>query len=73
MKETVLPVNYNDVNVGNIRSGLLLPNEHIIIEVKAMDSSLKLNHIPQLVRYLVIANYTIGYLVNYNQNVEKEL
>ena len=72
-KEVVLPITYEQIVIGNVRADIVLPNDEIIIECKAIDGNLKQSHIPQLINYLEITNYTSGILVNFNQNPAKDI
>ena len=67
-KEVTLSVKINDISIGTVRADIVLPDEKIIIECKAIDNDLKLNCLPQLVNYLKITKYPSGIFVNFNQN-----
>jgi GxxExxY protein len=67
-KEVTLSVKINDISIGTVRADIILPDEKIIIECKAIDNDLKLNCLPQLVNYLKITKYPSGIFVNFNQN-----
>lgn len=71
-KEVVLQIKLDDIIIGNVRADIVLPDEEIVIECKAIDSNLKPSHAPQLINYLEILNYNYGILVNFNQNPSKE-
>jgi GxxExxY protein len=75
-KEVNIPIRYNNSTIGCIRADIII--EHVIdyqtiIECKAIDTNLKVNHIPQLLNYLKKTNCKNGYLVNFNQNVSKPI
>lgn len=76
-KEQIIPVNYKiedqEYVVGNLRADIVLPNESLIIECKAVEGNLRNIHIPQLITYLNILQYKNGILINFNQNPTKEL
>lgn len=71
-KESILPIVYKDVNIGNVRSDIIIGNKYII-ECKAIDGHLKLNHIPQLVCYMNLTKIDNGMIVNFNQHPGKDL
>ncbi len=71
--EVVLPILYDNINIGNVRADIILPTEQIIIECKAIDGNLKPSHIPQLINYLEITKYPVGILINFNQNPNKDI
>lgn len=71
-KEVVLQIKLDDIIIGNVRADIVLPDDDIIIECKAIDSNLKPSHAPQLINYLEILNYNSGILVNFNQNPSKD-
>jgi GxxExxY protein len=76
-KEQIMPITYNINNeeyvVGNVRSDIVLPNESIVIECKAIEGNLRGVHVPQIITYLNILNYKNGIIVNFNQNPLKEM
>lgn len=72
-KEVILPIKYDNVIIGNVRADIVLPNDEIVIECKAIDANLKSSHIPQLINYLEITQYKRGILVNFNQNPGKDI
>jgi GxxExxY protein len=67
-KEVTLPIKFKELSIGTVRADIVLPNDKIIIECKAVDNDLKLNCLPQLVNYLKITGYPSGLFVNFNQN-----
>ena len=71
-KEVVLQIKMDDIVIGNVRADIVLPDDEIVIECKAIDSNLKPSHAPQLINYLEILNYEFGILVNFNQNPSKD-
>jgi GxxExxY protein len=71
--EMTLQVKFRDVYIGNVRADIVLPKEHIVIECKAIDGSLKTSHIPQIINYLEIMKYSKGIFVNFNQNPSKDM
>lgn len=72
-KEVTLPVKIYDVTIGTVRADIILPEEQIIIECKAIDSDLKLSCLPQLVNYLKITQIPSGIFVNFNQNPSRHM
>ena len=72
-KEVVIPIKFNDSIIGNVRADIVLHDEKIIIECKAIDSNLKPSHFPQIITYMCLLNYNDGILVNFNQNPSKEM
>lgn len=70
-KEVVLPVNFKNTFVGNVRADIILND--FIIECKAIDSVLKPSHLPQLVAYMELTKLPTGLLVNFNQNPSKNV
>lgn len=72
-KELTMQVKFKDIVVGNVRADLVLPKEHIVIECKAVDGSLKTSHIPQIINYLEIMKFSKGIFVNFNQNPGKDM
>jgi GxxExxY protein len=76
-KESILPILYLDINIGNVRSDIIVNKindlENIIIECKAIDGNLKSNHIPQLICYMKLTDIKNGILVNFNQHPGKDL
>ena len=72
-KEVVIPIKYNESIIGNVRADIVLHDEKIIIECKAIDSNLKPSHFPQIITYMNLLNYKNGILVNFNQNPSKEM
>lgn len=72
-KEVVIPIKYNDSVIGNVRADIVLHDEKIIIECKAIDSNLKPSHFPQIITYMNLLDYKNGMLVNFNQNPSKEI
>lgn len=76
-KEQVVPVNYKiedeEYVVGNLRADIVLPNDSMVIECKAVEGNLRNIHIPQIITYLNILRYNNGILINFNQNPTKDL
>ena len=72
-KEVNLSVKFKNIIIGNVRADIVIPDEKFIIECKAIDGNLKLSHIPQLIKYLKITNYSHGVFVNFNQNPSKQI
>lgn len=72
-KEVILPVLFDNLCIGNVRSDIVLNSHSIIIECKAIDGSLKTGHLPQLITYLQITNFNFGVFVNFNQNPLKDM
>lgn len=76
-KESIIPILYKNINIGNVRSDIIINNklksDNIIIECKAIDGNLKINHVPQLICYMRLMNINHGILVNFNQHPGKTL
>jgi len=72
-KEVNLSVSFKNIIIGNVRADIVIPDEELVIECKAIDGNLKLSHVPQLIKYLKITNYSNGILVNFNQNPSKQI
>jgi len=71
-KEVVLQVELDNVQIGNVRADIVLPNERVVIECKAIDSELREAHLPQIITYMNILDYNNGLFVNYIQNPSKQ-
>lgn len=72
-KESILPIVYKDIYIGNVRSDIILNDPKVVIECKAIDGNLKINHVPQLICYMRLMNINNGILVNFNQHPAKNL
>ena len=76
-KEQIVPVTYRiedqDYVVGNVRADIVLPDNDLIIECKAIEGNLRSLHIPQIIVYLNLLKYNNGILINFNQNPSKDL
>jgi len=70
-KEFTIPIMFQDCNVGNVRSDIVLPD--YIIECKAIEASLRTAHIPQIIIYMKLLNKPFGFLINFNQKVVNEI
>jgi GxxExxY protein len=71
-KESILPKYFNSVCIGNVRADIILESEKIVIECKSIEGNLRDFHLPQIIVYMEILNYTKGYYVNFNQNPSKD-
>lgn len=76
-KEQIIPVNYKiedqEYVVGNVRADIVIPDESLVIECKAIEGNLRNVHVPQIISYLRILKYNRGLLINFNQNPSKEI
>lgn len=72
-KEVNLSVDLDDIIIGYVRADIIIPDEKLVIECKAIDGNLKLSHIPQIIKYLKITGYDKGIFVNFNQNPVKSI
>ena len=71
-KESILPKYFNSICIGNVRADIILESDQIVIECKAIEGNLRDFHLPQIIVYMEILNYTKGYYVNFNQNPSKD-
>jgi GxxExxY protein len=72
-KEVTLSIFFKGLVIGTVRADIVIPDEQIIIECKAIDNELRVNCLPQLVNYLKLTNYDQGIFVNFNQNPSKKM
>jgi GxxExxY protein len=76
-KEQIIPISYKIENeeyvIGNVRADIVIPDQSLIIECKAIEGNLRSVHVPQIISYLRILNYNKGLLINFNQNPSKEM
>ena len=64
-KQVVLPVRYDDLVLDNgFRLDLLVDNK-VVVEIKAIDKLLPV-HMAQLLSYLKLGKFKLGYLLNFN-------
>jgi GxxExxY protein len=63
--EQVVPVFYDDLNLGDGYRLDLLVNDAVIVEVKAVEKLLPV-HVAQLLSYLRLTNKRVGLLLNFN-------
>ncbi len=71
-KEVPLSISFNNVVVGNVRADIIIPDENLVIECKAIEGNLKPAFISQTINYMKLLDYNNGILVNFNQNPTKE-
>lgn len=62
-KEVVLPVKYQDENVGTYRADFVVENK-ILLEIKAVEIMPRIYEI-QLLHYLKTTGYNLGLLINF--------
>lgn len=76
-KEQIIPIPYkidNDIYfLGNVRADIVVPDECLVIECKAIEGNLRNVHIPQIISYLKLLDFKKGLLLNFNQNPSKEV
>jgi GxxExxY protein len=72
-KEVNLQINMDGIVIGFVRADIVIPDDKLVIECKAIDGNLKLSHIPQIIKYLKITGYDKGLFVNFNQNPTKSI
>ena len=69
-RQLVLPINYKD---HQIDSGLrldFLVEDRVVIEIKAVEALVTV-HASQLLTYLKLGNYRLGFLINFNVSLIK--
>lgn len=71
-EETTIQITYNDIPVGFMRADIMLPEDKIVIENKAIDANLKLSNIPQVIVYMEHLQFSHGLIVNFIQNPSLE-
>jgi len=64
-KQFALPIVYDDLRVDNAFRIDLLVDDKVVVELKAIDHLLPV-HTAQLLSYLKLGNYKLGYLLNFN-------
>jgi GxxExxY protein len=64
-KQVHLPLHYRDLVVEDAYKVDLLVNELVVIEIKAVETLLPV-HRGQLLSYLRLGNYKLGFLMNFN-------
>ena len=64
-KQVALPIVYDDLRVDNAFRIDLLVDEKVVVELKAIDNLLPV-HTAQLLSYLKLGKYKLGYLLNFN-------
>ena len=64
-RQTSLPIVYEDLQVDNAFRIDLVVGEKVIVELKAIDNLLPV-HAAQLLSYLKLGKYKLGYLANFN-------
>jgi len=69
--EEVVPIRYKLTTIGFERMDIYLPEPNMILELKAVSSDIKPEHLWQLVNYMREKNSKIGILINYNQSLNK--
>jgi GxxExxY protein len=70
-KEATLEIKYDGVSVGSVRADIIIEDKYII-ECKAIESDLKINHVPQLICYMRLTGISEGIIVNFNQHPGKK-
>ena len=64
-KQVALPIVYDDLRVDNAFRIDLLVDDKVVVELKAIDHLLPV-HTAQLLSYLKLGKYKLGYLLNFN-------
>jgi GxxExxY protein len=64
-RQVLLPLRYDGVEVDSGFRLDLLVNEKVVLELKAVDRLTEI-HTAQLLSYLKLGNYRLGYLLNFN-------
>jgi GxxExxY protein len=64
-KQVALPIIYDDLRVDNAFRIDLLVDDKVVVELKAIDHLLPV-HTAQLLSYLKLGKYKLGYLLNFN-------
>lgn len=70
----ILPIYYNDVNIGYVEPDIIVENEnyYIIIELKAFDKNIGKKEELQINKYInhiQTEKQIIGIIINFNQNI----
>jgi GxxExxY protein len=64
-KQAALPIVYDDLRVDNAFRIDLLVDDKVVVELKAIDKLLPV-HTAQLLSYLKLGKFKLGYLLNFN-------
>jgi len=64
-RQAALSIEYDDLRLDNAFRLDLLVNDAVVIEIKAIDILLPV-HTAQLLSYLKLGKYRLGYLLNFN-------
>ena len=64
-RQAALSIEYDDLRLDNAFRLDLLANDAVVIEIKAIDILLPV-HTAQLLSYLKLGKYRLGYLLNFN-------
>lgn len=69
--EEVVPIRYKTISIGFERMDIYLPQENIVLELKATSSDIKPEYLWQLTNYMREKKSKLGLLVNFNQSLNK--
>ena len=69
--EEVVPIRYKSISIGFERMDIYLPQENIVLELKATSSDIKPEYLWQLTNYMREKKSPLGLLVNFNQSLNK--
>jgi GxxExxY protein len=69
--EEVVPIRYKSISIGFERMDIYLPQENIVLELKATSSDIKPEYLWQLTNYMREKKSRLGLLVNFNQSLNK--
>lgn len=69
--EEVVPIRYKSTTIGFERMDIYMPESKTVIELKAVSSDIKPEHLWQLVNYMREKDSPVGILINYNQSLNK--
>lgn len=64
-RQVSVPIRYGDLNVDNAYRIDLLVNDKVVVEVKVLDA-IQSVHMSQLLSYLKLGGFKLGYLLNFN-------
>ena len=64
-RQVALPVHYDGVQIDSGYRLDILLDERVVVEIKAVDKLINL-HRAQLLTYLKLGNFKLGYLLNFN-------
>jgi GxxExxY protein len=64
-KQVALPIVYDDLRLDNAFRIDLLVDDKVVVEIKAIDNLLPV-HTAQLLSYLKLGKYKLGFLLNFN-------